>query len=143
VKRPLVIMVSIIGAMLVVTALAVGGYFYIQAASRPKVPKPPTPTELKSLLVDLPENTTNTKDGLIQFTVHLQAADSKTKSALNDILPMVQDAVNQCMHEFSDADLKAVDGQTRLKLDIERKVNALLTGGLRVTEVYFSTWVVQ
>jgi flagellar basal body-associated protein FliL len=143
VKKPLVIMVSIIGALFVVTALAVGGYFYIQAASRPKAPKPPSPSELKSLLVDLPENTTNTKDGLIQFTVHLQAADSQSKSALDDILPMVQDAVNQCMHEFSDADLKAADGQTRLKQEIERKVNALLTGRLRVADVYFSTWVVQ
>ncbi len=135
-------MLYIIGGMGLLVALAVGGYFYFKSAMQPHAPKPPTASELKDLLVDLPENTTNTKDGLIQFTAHLQAADKETKSEITDLLPMLQDAVNKSMHQFTDAELKTADGQNRLAQDILRRVNALIPGG-KITQVYFSTWVVQ
>lgn len=141
-KRPLIIMLSIVGGMLVLTGLALGGYFYLKSASQPHTPKPPSASDLMSLRVDLPENTTNTKDGLIQFTCHLQAQDKDSKAEIGDIMPMVQDAVNKSMHKFANADLKTLDGQSRLEKDILQEVNALLPKG-KVTEVYFSTWVVQ
>ncbi|GMA49030.1 hypothetical protein GCM10025857_03870 [Alicyclobacillus contaminans] len=142
-KRAFLVMLAILGVMVIICGLAVGGYFYVKSAAKPKTPHAPTPSELKALLVDLPENTTNTQDGLIQFTAHLLAANDKSKTAVTDILPMVQDAVNQAMRDFTDAQLKTADGQTKLEQDIENRVNHLLQGGMKITQVYFSTWIVQ
>jgi flagellar FliL protein len=135
-------MLYIIGGMALLVSLAVGGYFYYKSATKPSAPHSQTASEVRDLLVDLPENTTNTKDGLIQYTAHLQAADKQTKSEMTDLLPILQDAVNKSMHQFTDAELKTADGQNRLAQDILRRVNALIPNG-KITEVYFSTWVVQ
>jgi flagellar protein FliL len=130
----------ILAAVVVVCGLGVGGYYYF--THRSKGPKAPTAAELAALRVDLPENTTNLEDGLIQFTVSLQAADKTSKQDIADMLPAVEDAVNQSMRQFTKADLQNTKGLNQLKDDIMTSVEKRLAGG-KITNVYFSTIVIQ
>lgn len=135
VKRMLVIIAGIV----VLAGLGVGGFWYLH---RPKVPHPPTAQELQSLRVDLPENTTNLADGLIQFTLSLQADSSDTKKEITDLLPSVEDSVNEAMRGFTKSQLGSEKGINALKAAIIASVDQQLPKG-KVTTVYFSTIVVQ
>lgn len=130
----------ILAGVVVVCGLGVGGYYYM--THRSKGPHPLTAAQLQALRVDLPENTTNLKDGLIQFTVSLQAADKSSKQDIAEMLPVVEDAVNQSMRQFTKSDLHTSQGLGKLKNEIITSVNQRLAGGT-VTNVYFSTIVIQ
>lgn len=141
-KKPFVLMISIIGGIAVLIGLAIGGYLYLKSPKGPKTPKPLSTSQLKNLRVDLPQNTSNLADGLIQFTLSLQAQDSKTKSEIADMMPVMQDAVITTLKKYSAADVKTPEGFKKLKLDIVSAVNHVLPAG-KITDVYFSTDVVQ
>ena len=135
-------MIIIIGSVVVLTGLGVGGYFYFADAHQAKTPKPLTASELKQLRVDLPTNTTNLKDGLVQFSISLQAKDTNSKQELDDMMPVVQDVINRTMRQFTKADLIAPGGYDRLEEAIQASINQALKTG-QVTHVYFSAIVVQ
>lgn len=141
-KKPLALMISIIGAIAVLIGLAVGGYLYLKSQSGPKTPKPLTTAELKNLRVDLPQNTSNLSDGLIQYTLSLQAGNSKTKSEIDDMMPVVQDAVISTLKKFTADEVKSPAGFDRLHKELVSAVNGVIPNG-KVTDVYFSTDVVQ
>ncbi|MCL6515630.1 flagellar basal body-associated FliL family protein [Alicyclobacillus sp.] len=142
-KRAVVWMVSIISGVAVLVAAGLGGFWYWKSAhARTTAAKAPTATELKQLRVDLPENTTNLQDGLIQFTLSLQAHDAETKTELGDLLPQVQDVVNRTMRGFTAQELRTQSGVTHLAAALRDAVNGMLPKG-RVDAVYFSTIVVQ
>lgn len=130
----------ILAVVVVVCGLGVGGYYYL--THRSKTPKPPTAAQLQALRVDLPENTTNLADGLIQFTVSLEAADKASKQDITDMLPVVEDVVNQSMRQFTKSELQSSNGLRDLKDKIISALNQRLAGG-KVTNVYFSTIVIQ
>ncbi|MCL6453476.1 MAG: flagellar basal body-associated FliL family protein [Alicyclobacillus sp.] len=133
-------MLVIIAVIVAIAALGAGGYWYLHLRSH--APKRITAAQLQALRVDLPENTTNLKDGLIQFTVSLEASDAATKKEIADLLPSVQDAVNNCMRNFTKAQLQNATGVKDLKQAIMQAVDGRLPTG-KVTNVYFSTIVVQ
>jgi len=133
-------MVFILAAIVILTGLGVGGYLYFK--HRTKGPHPVTAAELQSLRIDLPENTANLEDGLIQFTVSLQADNSSTKKEISELLPAVQDAVNTCMRGFTKAQLGQPGGVAKLKLAIAQAIDKRLPTGT-ITAVYFSNIVIQ
>jgi flagellar FliL protein len=135
-------MISIIGGSAVLIALAIGGYLYLKSNSGSKTPKPLTTSELKSLRVDLPQNTSNLADGLIQYTVSLQAANTKSKTEIADMLPVIQDAIITSLKKYTVNDLKTPDGFAKLHTDLVTAVNRVIPNG-KITDVYFSTDVVQ
>lgn len=141
-RKPLVLMISIIGGSAVLIALAIGGYLYLKSNSGSKTPKPLTTSELKSLRVDLPQNTSNLADGLIQYTVSLQAANTKSKTEIADMLPVIQDAIITSLKKYTVNDLKTPDGFAKLHTDLVTAVNRVIPNG-KITDVYFSTDVVQ
>lgn len=133
-------MLLILAVIVVVAGIGVGGYLYHR--HRANGPHPVTAAQLQSLRVDLPENTANLEDGLIQFTVSLQAVDANTKTEITELMPSVQDAVNASMRDFSKAQLHQSDGVLKLKAAIIKAVDARLPMG-HITRVYFSTIVIQ
>ncbi|MCL6636886.1 MAG: flagellar basal body-associated FliL family protein [Alicyclobacillus sp.] len=142
-KRAVRLMLLIILGVAVVLALAVGSYlFWRHRQAANSNPKPPTASEIKQLRVDLPEMTTNLKDGLVQFTLSLEADSAGTKTELMDLQPQVQDAVNRTLREFAAGDLKSQAGLAKVKGALLDAVNAVLPQG-RITGVYFATVVVQ
>jgi flagellar protein FliL len=141
-KKPFVLMISIIGGIAVLIALVIGGFLYLKSATGPKTHKPPSPSALKNLRVDLPQNTSNLASGLIQYTVSLQAADTKTKTEITDMLPVVQDAIITTLKKYSSSDVNSSTGFAKLHVDLVNAVNQVLPDG-KVTDVYFSTDVVQ
>ena len=130
----------IIAAIVVVCGLGVGGYYYL--SHRSPAPHPLTAAQLAALRVDLPENTTNLKDGLIQFTISLQAKNKSSKQQISDLLPAVEDAINESMRHFTKEQLHTAAGLAQLKTDIMQSVDKQLPGG-KVSDVYFSTIVIQ
>ena len=141
-KKPVVIMISIIGGMAVLLAAGVGAYFYLKPGKATH-PVPLTAAQARALQVDLPQLTTNLKGGgLIQFTLTLQASDASTKKELTDLQPDVQDSINQTMREFSADDLKTVQGFNALKSAIMTNVNHVLQKG-HISAAFLSQVVVQ
>lgn len=141
-KRPLRIMLILIGSMAVVIAAAVGVYLYLQHG-KGKHPAPLSAAQIKALQVDLPQLTTNLENnGLIQFTVTLQANDAATKKEISDLQPEIQDAINSTMRGFTSSDLGNAQGYTALKTAILTAVNHVLPKG-QVSAVYLSQVVVQ
>lgn len=134
-------MLMIILAIIVVAGLGVGGYWYLKH-KKSGAPKPLTATQLQQLRVDLPENTTNLQDGLIQFTLSLQADNASTKKELTELQPSVQDAVNEVMKTFTQSQLHSVAGLSELKSAIKQAVDSRLPSG-KITDVFFATIVIQ
>ncbi|RIV29377.1 flagellar basal body protein FliL [Alicyclobacillaceae bacterium I2511] len=134
---------TLIGTATVAIAVAAGGTYYwkFQKASAHE-PIRLTAAQMKNLRIDLPETTANLQDGLVQFTLSLEASDSRTKQELSDLTPVVEDAVNRALLQFTTAQLHSEAGVESLKQHIMTDVNALLPNG-RVTGVYFATIVVQ
>ncbi len=134
---------TLIGTAAVVIAAAAGGtYYWKSQKAGAHEPVHLTAAEMKSLRVDLPETTADLQDGLIQFTLSLEASDMRTKQELTDLSPVVEDAVNRALLQFTTAQLHSQVGVATLKQHIMTDVNALLPSG-RVTGVYFATIVVQ
>lgn len=141
-KKPVVIMISIIGGMAVLLAAGIGAYFYLKPGKGTH-PAALTAAQARALQVDLPQLTTNLKNGgLIQFTLTLQASDAATKKELTDLQPDVQDSINQTMREFSSDDLKSVQGYNDLKNSIMTAVNHVLQKG-HISAAFLSQVVVQ
>lgn len=141
-RKPVVIMISLIGGMAVLLAAAVGVYSYLKH-SKGAHPKTLTAAQVKALQVNLPQLTTNLENnGLIQFTLTLEAADASTKQEITDLQPEIQDAINGAMRQFTATDLSSQKGYTSLKSTIMNAVNHVLPKG-HVDAVYLSQVVVQ
>ncbi|MCL6597359.1 MAG: flagellar basal body-associated FliL family protein [Alicyclobacillus macrosporangiidus] len=142
-RHAFVLMISIILGAAVLVGTGLGGYWYWKSAhDKARTAQVPLANELKQLRVDLPENTTNLQDGLIQFTLSLQAHDAQTKTELADMQPQVEDVINRTMRGFSAQELRTQAGVTRLAGTLKDAINGVLPQG-RVDAVYFATIVVQ
>lgn len=136
-------MLSIITSIALLCILGVGAYFYMKNRISPSNPKPLTAAEQASLQVTFPQATTNLQtNGLIQFTMVLQASDKKTKDEVTQMTPDIQDLVNRTMLGFTADDLKQTSGFDRLKASILTSINQKLQNG-KVTKVDFSQIVIQ
>ncbi|WAH35397.1 flagellar basal body-associated FliL family protein [Alicyclobacillus dauci] len=145
-KKPLVVMLIIIIAIVVIVGGGVGAFMYLtkhHSASAKASAQALTPSQAVALQVPLPQMTTNLKNqGLIQFTLILQADSKSTKSELTEMQNEIQDTVNETMRQFTPDQLKDDKGLTTLKSAISSNVNSKLQKG-RVTNVYFSQVLVQ
>lgn len=142
-KKPLLVSVSLIGALAVVLAAGVGVDRYLKAKHHPKKPAPLTPAQQLALQVSTPEMTTNLKgSGLVQFTLTLQADKSGTKTELTDLLPAIEDYVNRTMRDYTPSSLEGTKGLLQLKNQLRTGIDHMLQSG-SVTKVMFTTIVVQ
>lgn len=136
-------MLSIIASITLLCILVVGSYFYIKHQLEPSKPKPLTAAQQAALQVPFPQTTTNLEtDGLIQFTMVLQASDKNTKAEITQMTPDIQDLVNRTMLGFTADDLKQASGFDKLKSRIMNSINQELPSG-KVTKVDLSQIVIQ
>lgn len=136
-------MIIIVSVIVVIAGGVVGTFLFLKGSKASKGPTVLTPAQERALQIDFPQMTTNTSDGgLLQFTVTLQGSDSSTTSEITVLEPQIEDELNNTVHQFSSADLKAPTGQEKLSAIIEQNVNKLLPTG-KVTKVLFTQWVVQ
>jgi flagellar protein FliL len=142
-KKPVMIMLSIIASIVLLCILVVGGYFYVKHQLHPAKQKPLTAAQQAALQVAFPQATTNLEsDGLIQFTMVVQATDKDTKTEITQLMPDIQDLVNRAMLGFTADALKQTAGFDKLKASIMASVNQELPSG-KVTKVDFSQIVIQ
>ncbi|MCL6548375.1 MAG: flagellar basal body-associated FliL family protein [Alicyclobacillus sp.] len=141
-KRVLVVMSVILASVVVVIGGGVGYYLHLRHPAKHQA-APLSPAQAKNLQVPFPQLTSNLKDdGLIQFTVVLQASDQATKAELVDLQPQIEDLFNLATRQFTSDELRQVSGYTRLKQRIRAGVNRLLPKG-SVTAVYLENTLVQ
>jgi flagellar FliL protein len=143
VKKPLMWLFII---LLVIAILSVGGvgiYVFTSKKDGPAAKPVLTAQQQEQLQISFPEMTTNLgSDGLIQFTMTLQANSTSTKSEIKSMMPEIENSVNGLMRRFTGTQLKQVSGFNALRTAIETTVNQELQKG-SVTKVYLSQIVVQ
>lgn len=141
-KRTIRTMLIALSAIVLLFGIGIGVYFYLKPG-QPRVTKPLTAEQQLALQVTFPADTTNLQsDGLIQFTMTLQASDSATKSEITAMQANISDAVNRLMREFTGDELKQVSGYDKLETAIAATTNQMLQKG-KVTKVLLSQVVVQ
>jgi flagellar FliL protein len=132
--------------LLVIAILSVGGvgiYVFTSKKDGPAAKPVLTAQQQEQLQISFPEMTTNLgSDGLIQFTMTLQANSTSTKSEIKSMMPEIENSVNGLMRRFTGTQLKQVSGFNALRTAIETTVNQELQKG-SVTKVYLSQIVVQ
>ncbi len=135
-------MLSIIASVTLLCVIGVFLYFNLRSHGSSQ-PVQLTASEQAALQVSFPQETTNLQtDGLIQFTMVLQASDKKAKDEVTQLTPDIQDTVNRIMLQFTSDQLKQVSGFDKLKQMILQNVNQRLQHG-QVTKVDFSQIVIQ
>ncbi|MCY0896881.1 MAG: flagellar basal body-associated FliL family protein [Alicyclobacillaceae bacterium] len=142
-KKPLMWLLII---LLVIAILSVGGvgiYVFTSKKDGPAAKPVLTAQQQEQLQISFPEMTTNLgSDGLIQFTMTLQANSTSTKNEIKSMMPEIENSVNGLMRRFTGTQLKQVSGFNALRTAIETTVNQELQKG-SVTKVYLSQIVVQ
>lgn len=141
-KKPLLVMLSIIVLIVILAGGGVGTYMYLHH-HKAGTNQPLTPAQAASLQFTLPQMTTNLKSqGLIQFTLTLQADNKKTEKSLQQMQNQIEDSINEIMRQFAPDQLRDDKGLNALKNTVLTTVNQMLQTG-RVTNVYFSQVLVQ
>ncbi|WP_258110255.1 flagellar basal body-associated protein FliL [Alicyclobacillus sp. SP_1] len=142
-KKPLMWLFII---LLVIAILSVGGvgiYVFTSKKDGPAAKPVLTAQQQEQLQISFPEMTTNLgSDGLIQFTMTLQANSTSTKNEIKSMMPEIENSVNGLMRRFTGTQLKQVSGFNALRTAIQTTVNQELQKG-SVTKVYLSQIVVQ
>jgi flagellar FliL protein len=143
VKKPLMWLLIILLVIAILCVAGVGIYVFTSKKDGPAAKPVLTAQQQEQLQISFPEMTTNLgSDGLIQFTMTLQANSSSTKSEIKSMMPEIENSVNGLMRRFTGAQLKQVSGFNALRTAIQTTVNQELQKG-SVTNVYLSQIVVQ
>lgn len=69
-------------------------------------------------------------------------AEAANQMAIEDRLPVLQDAVITLVSDYTYADVEGLDGKTRLRDELLGRINTVL-GTVRVDRIYFTQFVVQ
>lgn len=142
-KKPLMWLLIILLVIAILCVAGVGIYVFTSKKDGPAAKPVLTAQQQEQLQISFPEMTTNLgSDGLIQFTMTLQANSSSTKSEIKSMMPEIENSVNGLMRRFTGAQLKQVSGFNALRTAIQTTVNQELQKG-SVTNVYLSQIVVQ
>jgi flagellar protein FliL len=146
-KKPLLVMLAMILAIIVVVGGGLGTYMYFthshHKSSAKAKPAVLTPSQALALQVTLPQMTANlNSSGLIQFTLTLQTDSKATKTEVTEMQNQIQDKVNDVMREFTPDQLRNNQGVSMLKQSLLTNINGMLQTG-KLTNVYLSQVLVQ
>jgi len=143
-SRKLVIMVA---AGLLVAGGGGGGYFlffkkgHSEEKAAPVVVKaPPAFLDLPDVLVNLQSQ--NNRSSYLKAKIVLEVEDQKLVEQIKPLMPRVMDAFQTYLRELRPTDLDGSAGLYRLKEELTRRVNALISPN-RVNAVLFKEIVVQ
>lgn len=135
-----------VGALVV---LGGGGYgSYAMFFSGGKDHKPVAPVAKPAVFVDLPEILVNLSTAgsdrtqYLKVKMTLELADAQLMQQLTPMMPRVTDTFQTYLRELRPTDLDGSAGLYRLKEELTRRINALITPN-RVNAVLFKEIVVQ
>ncbi|MBS3898535.1 MAG: flagellar basal body-associated FliL family protein [Dethiobacter sp.] len=132
----------------IVLALLAGGLgfytFFVQANQDEGVNQP---VKEEPLLIHGPEDfTVNLSDReqrrYLRATIALGYADEKMSRELEQRSVQIRDMVIKVLRSFSTEDMATAEGVARLRAELIKNLNALLTSG-EIKEIYFTELLVQ
>ncbi len=78
---------------------------------------------------------------VLRMEVQVETA-AENQMAIEDRLPVVQDAIITLVSDYTYADIEGLDGKTRLRDELLGRINTVL-GTIRIDRIYFTQFVVQ
>ncbi|RTZ68421.1 MAG: flagellar basal body protein FliL, partial [Aquificaceae bacterium] len=113
--------------------------------------KPKPPPELKELskpgiFISVGDFVVNLADTDVQrfvkVSVTIEVMNEKVQNEVNQMMPAIKDAINDLISSKYYRDVRTPEGRERLKIELLKRLNALLPeGGIKA--VYFTQFVVQ
>jgi flagellar FliL protein len=145
-KLPLKLIIMVAGGLVVLGGGGFGGYkmFFGQAKEAHAAAPPPKP----AVFVDMPEILVNLSSAgsdrtqYLKVKMTLEVADQQMQAQLQPMMPRVTDTFQTYLRELRPSDLDGSAGLYRLKEELTRRVNALVSPH-RVNAVLFKEIVVQ
>jgi len=134
-----------VGALVV---LGGGGYGAYAMLFSHKDQKPPAPVAKPAVFIDLPEILVNLSTAgsdrtqYLKVKMTLELADAQLMQQLQPMMPRVTDTFQTYLRELRPSDLDGSAGLYRLKEELTRRINALISPN-RVNAVLFKEIVVQ
>ena len=145
-KLPLKLIAMAVGGLILVGGGGYGGYALLfsgtkDAKAAVQVVKPPVFVDLPDILVNL-SNSGNDRTQYLKVKMTLELADQMLMQQLQPMMPRVTDTFQTYLRELRPTDLDGSAGLYRLKEELTRRVNALISPN-RVNAVLFKEIVVQ
>jgi len=145
-KLPLKLIIMAVGALVVLGGGGFGGYkmFFGQSKEAHAAAPPPKP----AVFVDMPEilvnlsNVGSERTQYLKVKMTLEVPDQIMSQQLTPMMPRITDTFQTYLRELRPTDLDGSAGLYRLKEELTRRVNALVSPH-RVTAVLFKEIVVQ
>ncbi len=113
--------------------------------------KPKPPPELEELskpgiFINVGDFVVNLADTDVQrfvkVSVTIEVMNEKVQNEVNQMMPAIKDAINDLISSKYYRDVRTPEGRERLKIELLKRLNALLPeGGIKA--VYFTQFVVQ
>jgi len=160
-KKKLILLLVL---LILIIALAGGGaaYYFLVLKKTPKkeqanatqnrtVEKPKPPPELKELakpgiFIKVGDFVVNLADTDVQrfvkVSITIEVLNEKVQNEVNQYMPAIKDAIIDLLSSKYYKDIKTPEGRERLKIELLKRINALLPDG-GVKTVYFTSFVVQ
>ena len=142
-KKKLIIMMA---AALVLIGGGTGGYFAFFRHAEPaehhaEAPKPPVFLDMPELLVNL-AGSPGERVQYLKMKIVLEVKDQPQVAAITPALPRVMDIFQTYLRELRPADLNGSGGIYRLKEELSRRINAVVSPN-EINAVLFKEIVVQ
>jgi len=121
------------------------------ATKNATIEKPKTPPELKELnkpgiFVKVGDFVVNLADPDVQrfakVSITIEVVNEKVQNEVNQYMPAIKDAIVDLISSKYYKDIKTPEGREKLKIELLKRLNALLPNG-GVKAVYFTSFVVQ
>jgi flagellar FliL protein len=145
-KFSLKMIIIAVGGLVVLGGGGYGGYAMFFGGS--KDAKPATPVAKPAVFIDLPEilvnlsNAGSDRTQYLKVKMTLELADAALMQQLQPMMPRVTDTFQTYLRELRPSDLDGSAGLYRLKEELTRRINALISPS-RVNAVLFKEIVVQ
>lgn len=144
-KFSLKLMIIAVGALVLLGGGGYGAYamFFSHKEAKAAVPvmKPAVFVDLPDILVNL-SNSGAERTQYLKIKMTLEVADAALMQQLQPLMPRVTDTFQTYLRELRPSDLDGSAGLYRLKEELTRRVNALISPS-RVNAVLFKEIVVQ
>jgi len=123
----------------------------VKVVKNKTIEKPKPPPELKELaqpgiFINLGDFIVNLADPDVQrfakVSITIEVVNEKVQNEVNQYMPAIKDAIVDLISSKYYKDIKTPEGRERLKIEILKRLNALLPDG-GVKAVYFTSFVVQ
>lgn len=136
----------IVPIILLLIGGGIGGFFFLTHKNK-TAKKEPTFSpqkvgvmyDLGDFLVNLAGNNPNT---YAKVSITLELSNQKAKEEVDKRLPIIKDAIIDIISSKTYKDLATTEGKEELRLEIMKRINAILIEG-GVENVYFTQFVVQ